>query len=133
MSGGVAKFHPIYTDKKLLMNGKGFKNFTSKEGVRASSIWSLLEDKDGNIWFGGGRGLTKYSPPLKEGENGKFEGYATEDVKRNAFMALYEDSKENLWTGSFGGLSKLVSDEDEGTHGVLPGHGAGIPGFGVSK
>jgi ligand-binding sensor domain-containing protein len=33
-------------------DGKTFKNFLKKDGLNHNSIWSLLEDKAGNIWVG---------------------------------------------------------------------------------
>jgi ligand-binding sensor domain-containing protein len=33
-------------------DGKTFKNYTTKDGLGNNNIWSAVEDKDGNIWFG---------------------------------------------------------------------------------
>jgi hypothetical protein len=33
-------------------DGKSFKNFSQKDGLSHNGVWSILEDKDGNIWAG---------------------------------------------------------------------------------
>jgi hypothetical protein len=33
-------------------DGKTFKNFSTKDGLSHYGVWSLLEDKAGNIWVG---------------------------------------------------------------------------------
>jgi ligand-binding sensor domain-containing protein len=33
-------------------DGKTFKNYTMADGLVNNSVFSILEDKDGNLWFG---------------------------------------------------------------------------------
>jgi ligand-binding sensor domain-containing protein len=33
-------------------NDKSFKNTTTKEGLINNSVFSVLEDRSGNLWFG---------------------------------------------------------------------------------
>ncbi|RYD78690.1 MAG: hypothetical protein EOP53_10810 [Sphingobacteriales bacterium] len=33
-------------------DGKFFKNYTAKDGLENNNIWSAVEDKNGNLWFG---------------------------------------------------------------------------------
>ena len=33
-------------------DGKAFENFTIKNGMGKYSVWSMLEDRNGNIWIG---------------------------------------------------------------------------------
>lgn len=42
-------------------DGKSFTNFTTKDGLVNDSVFSALEDKAGNLWFGTrGVGLSRY-------------------------------------------------------------------------
>lgn len=39
-------------DGLWIYDGRAFKNFTTEEGMGKYSVWSMLEDKNGNIWIG---------------------------------------------------------------------------------
>ncbi len=42
-------------------DGKSFKNFTTKDGMGNYGVWSIVEDRAGNIWFGTrNNGLYRY-------------------------------------------------------------------------
>jgi ligand-binding sensor domain-containing protein len=50
-----------YTGGVWRYDGKTFRNFTKKDGLKYSSIWCLLPDRTGNLWVGTGRtGLSRY-------------------------------------------------------------------------
>jgi ligand-binding sensor domain-containing protein len=38
-------------------DGKSFKNYTTAQGLADNLVPAITEDKNGNIWFGTGRGL----------------------------------------------------------------------------
>lgn len=41
-------------------DGKLFTQFTIKDGLSNNSVWSILEDAIGNIWFGTSDGISKF-------------------------------------------------------------------------
>ncbi|HYF02390.1 MAG TPA: two-component regulator propeller domain-containing protein [Patescibacteria group bacterium] len=41
-------------------DGKSFKNFTQKDGLSDNNVWSIVEDKSGNIWLGTSDGVCLY-------------------------------------------------------------------------
>jgi ligand-binding sensor domain-containing protein len=42
-------------------DGETFTHFTEKEGLSNNSVWSILEDSKGNLWFGTwGGGVSRY-------------------------------------------------------------------------
>ncbi len=44
-----------------MYNGETFTHFTEKEGLSGNSVWSILEDRHGNLWFGTYGGVSMYN------------------------------------------------------------------------
>ncbi len=84
---GVAKY-----------DGSKLKYLTTKNGLPSNFISSIIEDTNGNIWFGTNSGLSKY--------NGKtFINYTEKHgLFDNTIRNILIDSKENLWIGTSNGV-----------------------------
>ncbi|MCC7332180.1 MAG: hypothetical protein IT232_06180, partial [Flavobacteriales bacterium] len=68
------------------------------QGMNSSYVWSILEDKSGNLWFGtNGGGVSKY--------DGKTFTHYTEKegLSNNSVISILEDKSGNLWFGTNGG------------------------------
>ena len=68
------------------------------QGMASSYVWSILEDKSGNIWFGtDGGGASKY--------DGKSFTHFTEKegLSSNIVSSILEDKGGNIWFGTYGG------------------------------
>ena len=65
--------------------GKTFTVLKNKDGKAFNNVWSIIEDKKGNIWFGAD-GLWRY-----DGNS------YTKVSQRNAY-GIIEDKKGNIWT-----------------------------------
>jgi ligand-binding sensor domain-containing protein len=76
--------------------GKTFTVLKNNEGKAFNSVWSIIEDKKGNIWFGSD-GLWRY------------DGSNFTKVSQRGGYAIIEDKKGNIWTSS--GNSLLCYDE----------------------
>ncbi|WP_297632839.1 sensor histidine kinase [uncultured Clostridium sp.] len=84
-----------------------FKNITVNDGLSQGSVYSILQDSNGYMWFGTNDGLNRY------------DGYSFEVLKGSDKEAdkLYsgivgsviEDSEKNIWVGASGGLAKVDS------------------------
>ena len=84
----------------------------------AGKVWAIIEDGQGNIWFGrDGYGATKYDPSATLSASGKtFTHFTKEDgLCSNNVASIAEDAAGNLWFGSItsdfppikeGGLSR---------------------------
>ncbi len=73
-------------------------------------VCSILEDRNGVIWFGlDGFGITRYDPAASLQKGGKaFTHFTMENgLPDNNIYDLMEDSKGNVWIGTmFGGISR---------------------------
>ena len=107
--GGVSRYDPPTSSgqgstPRALGSGSGgrFTNFTVNDGLPSDSVWSMLEDREGNLWFGtSGGGVCRY------------DGHTFATLTRNDGLAsdhiwsILEDREGNLWFGtSGGGLSR---------------------------
>ncbi len=79
-------------------NPLGFKFFDISQGLNSSYISCMLQDKNGNIWFGTkGGGVSKY-------DGSEFITYAEKQGLPNNFVvSIVEDKNGNLWFGTDGG------------------------------
>jgi len=75
--------------------GKTFTVLKNKDGKVFNSVWSIIEDKKGNIWFSED-GLWRY------------DGRTFTKVSQRGAYAIIEDKKGNIWTSS--GKSILCYD-----------------------
>ena len=80
-------------------NGKSFTKFT--EGVSSARFFSLLEDRQGNLWFGSlGSGVYRY-------DGKSFQNLTTDNgLLNNEITCIYEDKAGNIWLGAGGGASR---------------------------
>ncbi|MEP7322423.1 MAG: two-component regulator propeller domain-containing protein [Saprospiraceae bacterium] len=83
-------------------NSQNFSSFGKLQGLKHSQITSLLEDKNGNLWFSTLGGVGKY-----DGKN--FTHFTDKQgLSQNDVYSMLEDKKGNLWFGtSGGGVSKF--------------------------
>jgi ligand-binding sensor domain-containing protein/signal transduction histidine kinase/CheY-like chemotaxis protein len=77
------------------------KSYTNSElGLKENMIFSILEDKEKNIWIGTRNGLSFYNYKLN-----RFFHYTDDDnypvgIKNNIVRTICEDSSGNIWIGS---------------------------------
>lgn len=82
-----------------------FQRFTSEQGLSQNSIYAILQDKQGFMWFGTDEGLNRF-----DGYNFKvYKNIPTNknSIASNKIYALFEDKKGELWIGTRQGLSKF--------------------------
>lgn len=65
--------------------GKKFTILKNNDGKEFNNVWSIIEDKKGNIWFGAD-GLWRY------------DGRIFTKVSQRGAYAIIEDKKGNIWT-----------------------------------
>ncbi|MRX69467.1 response regulator [Flavobacterium resistens] len=93
---GCGIYKVIGTNKKAIL----FNNVNDNQLAKSNSVWSLYEDKDGNIWFGSLRGgISMLSNSPKYFKNIR---YNAKDPAENFILSFCEDEKKNLWVGTDG-------------------------------
>lgn len=83
-----------------------FRHITTKDGLVGSSVFSILEDHDGNLWFGTPYGISIYSPGQNtfrnlDEDDGLLSGELTD--------AHLITRAGEIYLGSTGGMNKIIS------------------------
>ncbi|MEW6618407.1 MAG: two-component regulator propeller domain-containing protein [bacterium] len=82
------------TEIKLELKEK-WQTFTEWYGLAGNAIFSIIEDRQGNLWFGTNGGVTMY-----DGKDWKT--WTTRDgLASDAVRSIIEDRKGNLWFGTW--------------------------------
>ena len=83
-------------------DGKVFTNYTLKENLIPFHVFSVMEDRSGNLWFGTIRGgAYKY-------DGTSFTLFTTESgLANNEIGCFMEDKTGNIWIGTDGGISRF--------------------------
>ncbi|MBF0350085.1 MAG: hypothetical protein HQM11_03600 [SAR324 cluster bacterium] len=96
-----------------------FEHLTPEDGLSGKFIPSILQDKQGFIWFASNSGLNKY-------DGNEFTVYVhnPEDLHSLSYSeinTLYEDHKGTLWVGTTNGLNRLDRASDRFSRYTLNG------------
>ena len=92
-----------------------FKHISLEEGLSQSSVYSIVQDRLGFMWFGTEDGLNKYDGYdfdiyKNDPENPDYLSY-------NNIKAMYEDQEGRLWLGTYGGgLDRFDPEEEKFKH-----------------
>jgi ligand-binding sensor domain-containing protein/serine phosphatase RsbU (regulator of sigma subunit) len=139
-----------HTEQDLKKNKKdlikSFTNFTKKEGLSNNTVFSILEDKIGNLWFGtdgggvclyngncvddiiNGTNLYQHAQSDLKSNKKKFKTFTNftekDGLSNNVVNAILEDNTGNIWLGTPGGASRYngncVEDVGIGTNLLEP-------------
>lgn len=77
------------------------KTFTTTDGLVSDNVLSILEDRDGVMWFGTTEGVSRY-----DGKD--FQTFTTQDgLAENVVGIIFQDSHGRIWfgTGLLGNVS----------------------------
>jgi len=83
-----------------------FTTFTTTQGLAHNIVFSIFEDKTGNIWFGTrGGGVSRYDPAasLQTGSPSFTTFTTNQGLAHNEVRNIIEDNTGNLWFGTYGG------------------------------
>ena len=93
--------HLIFAQKRDIQ----FSHLTSQDGLASNSVFSIVQDDRGFLWFGTYDGLNRYDG-YKITAYKTIEGDST-SISDNKIRAICKDDKGNLWIGTWNnGLNK---------------------------
>src|SRR5690554_6712386 len=79
-----------------------FRHLTISDALSQSSVISIVQDKNGLVWFGTRDGLNKYDG--QQFTVYKHNANDSTSISNNDIIALIVDSEGDLWIGTFNGL-----------------------------
>ena len=98
-------------------DGRSFSNFTEKDGLCSNSVWSILEDRTGKIWFGTDAGPCRYDPsaaqprftpiPISVKRTINFSQVNSPNNNawpKNRVMSMLQDRTGKIWFGTGDGV-----------------------------
>ncbi|ASB48740.1 hybrid sensor histidine kinase/response regulator transcription factor [Alkalitalea saponilacus] len=83
-----------------------YRYLTINEGLPQNTVYSILKDQFGFMWFATGNGLSRY-----DGHN--FVNYWKPDLPSNLIHALAECANNRIWIGTSQGLSYYDQEKEE--------------------
>lgn len=98
-----------------------FTYYTTKEGLSSNEITCMLEDKQGQLWFGTRHGgVSRYDAQnFPDGKAGFTRFAATEGLNGNEVYTLLEDLDGNIWLSNWGGGVSKYTPSIEGSGGAV--------------
>jgi ligand-binding sensor domain-containing protein len=84
-------FCPLY----LFCQEYGYTHYDSKDGLAGSTVYCMVQDKDGFLWFGTDIGLSRF-------DGTRFKNFTKGDgLPDNEIIQLFADSKGRIWIAPF--------------------------------
>ncbi len=88
-----------------------FKYHVSNTGIGENAVYSIVEDKDGNFWFGlwmsGVKKLSKSELNKISTDDIRFEQFKDQSFYNRTVWAIYQDQKNDIWIGTNNSLVKF--------------------------
>lgn len=92
-----------------------FEHFSVAQGLSNSNVYSILQDREGFLWFATAFGLNRF-------DGSQFKVYQNDpdepnSLSNNVIYSLFEDQSGILWVGTYGGgLNSYEREEDKFIH-----------------
>ena len=75
----------------------GLTQFTTNNGLPSNTIYDIVQDENGFIWFATDYGISKF-------DGITFKNFTvTDGLPGNEILAFYKDSKNRIWMTAFNG------------------------------
>ena len=108
-SDGISKYIPRLENANY--EGPLFSTISTQHGLSNDHIFSIMQDREKNIWIGTQLNLNQYFDE-------QFEIFGENDGLKNSLVwSVIQDKNENFWIGTEGGLVKFIPDIHKKTTG----------------
>lgn len=102
----VSAARPAYGQQSAAFGGENlrFKHISIEQGLANTRILSILQDRQGFMWFGTAEGLNRF-----DGQDFVLLQSDADDpstLSNNVIWTLYEDRTGYIWIGTSGGLNR---------------------------
>ncbi len=96
-----------------------FRQIKIEDGLSQSSVFTVIQDKKGFLWFGTANGLNRYDGySFKVFTNDPAD---SSSISNNGISSLFEDKEGDIWIGTFEGmLNKFNRTKGTFTHFNIP-------------
>lgn len=91
-----------------------FEQIGIADGLSQNTVYAILQDSRGFLWFGTEDGLNRYDGYTFKVY--KHNSDAPGSLSNNRVQAIYEDRSGTLWVGTHGGLNKFDRSTETFTH-----------------
>jgi len=102
----VKRYSFLFSLLLLAISGQAqryfFENVGVQNGLPASKVYAIVEDKAGKIWIGDEAGISRYNG------NSVTSFGAVDGVSQNGVRAMFMDAKGRIWAGHLGGGLTVV-------------------------
>ena len=96
----------VYSSGLVRYNGTTMKVYGTDDGLRALTVWEVIEDSNGRLWVASNAGLAVSDKPLSEYETGESVRFVAEIDSVDLFdrtvnhNKMVLDSQNRLWVGT---------------------------------
>ncbi len=104
--------------------GPVFSHLTTSNGLSQNSVFAIIKDYKGFMWFATDEGLNKYDG--YQFTTYKHDPANKQSISNNSIYDIKEDSAHNLWVVTAGGLDRFDRARESFTHFTLPDKSAMI-------
>jgi two-component sensor histidine kinase/ligand-binding sensor domain-containing protein len=99
--GGLEEFDP---ERGVFIHHIG--RARAHPGIPGERLWTVLEDAQGNVWYGTrGGGLVKYEPATGRATRFAYNPADPHSLRSDVVWSLLEDRNGVLWVGTMSGVS----------------------------
>jgi ligand-binding sensor domain-containing protein len=82
-------------------DGKAWRNLTTKDGLAGNIVYSVVQDRQGHLWFGTNRGVSRW-----DGKAFRNFGVAEGLLEHNVYaLAVAPDG--DIWVGTRKGVARI--------------------------